>query len=173
MLCRIYKKNNPPRPIDHERYMDSISMGDVLSRIPPSSIPLSQQNPKLQAIMLENDRNLFEEMIANNEGININNTGYNISQLGTTSNTNKPQIPLRSLPSLFWSDDNGGGHEAVAAKRFREDGNEGAGCIAKADENASIATLLSSLNQLPQNPVLHQQTMMGSLGNGVFRSWYS
>ncbi|KAG5546304.1 hypothetical protein RHGRI_018469 [Rhododendron griersonianum] len=173
VLCRIYKKNNPPRPIDHERYMDSISMGDVLSRIPPSSIPLSQQNPKLQAIMLENDRNLFEEMIANNQGININSTGYNISQLGTTSNSNKPHIPLRSLPSLFWSDDNGGGHEAVAAKRFREDGNEGAGCIAKADENASIATLLSSLNQLPQNPVLHQQTMMGSLGDGVFRSWYS
>lgn len=134
--------------------------------------------------MLENDRNLFDEMISNNNNeasININNnninTGsYNISHMGTTSNP-KPQnnISLRALPSLFWSDENI--HEA-AAKRFREDGNnEGDQCLANkaVDQNnsSSIATLLSSLNQLPQNQVLHQQTMMGSLSDGVFRSWYS
>jgi len=177
VLCRIYKKNNPPRSIEHERDMDTIiSMGDMLTRIPPSSssssIPVSQQNQKLQALMLENDHNFFEEMIiGNNAGININSTGYSISQLGTTSNSN-PQIPLRALPSFFWNGDNAS--PEATAKRFRGESNDDeGGCIAKTDENTSIATLLSNLNHLPQNPVLHQQTMMGSLGDGVFRPWYS
>lgn len=119
--------------------------------------------------MLENDHNFFEEMIiGNNAGININSTGYNISQLGTTSNSN-PQIPLRALPSLFWNGDNAS--PEATAKRFR--GDDEGGCMAKTDENTSIATLLSNLNHLPQNPVLHQQAMMGSLCDGVFRPWYS
>lgn len=172
VLCRIYKKNNPPRPLDQERE-DSIT--DILASSIPPSIPAAAQHhhhqpkpppmkPTNYASMLENDQSLFENIIVTDT---INNNNNNIGS--------KPQLPLmvttttsntlphlkRTLPSLYWNNDDD--DESEAAKRFQED----VSVVVKNDDhnNSSIATLLS---QLPQT----QQTVMGSLGEGVFRQQY-
>ncbi|XP_052206668.1 NAC transcription factor 56 [Diospyros lotus] len=165
VLCRIYKKNNPPRAMmDHER---DDSMGDMFGAI-PASIPLCQPNSKLQAMkaanygaLLDGDHNLFEGIMASD----------GISSL-------KPQLPLkRTLPSLYWHDE-ADQAAASSSKRFHDDHANG-GTMAKADhDNTSMATLMS---QIPQTPSLHQQTVLGSLGDGVFQqpyqlpslNWYS
>ncbi|KAL6999460.1 hypothetical protein U1Q18_000621 [Sarracenia purpurea var. burkii] len=187
VLCRIYKKNNPPRPMDRER---DDSMSDMLAIIPPCSIQVNQQNPRLQALkagnfgsFLEKEHNLFEEMIGEGD-ISNNLTGYiNISQLGisnskplhpmVTSSTSNALPLKRTLPSVYWTD--GGGScspSSSAAKRFHVDASGGSTVKPPMDENSSIASLLSSLSQLPQTPSLHQETVMGPLGDGIFR-WYS
>uniref|UniRef100_A0A5B6ZU91 Putative NAC transcription factors 48 n=1 Tax=Davidia involucrata TaxID=16924 RepID=A0A5B6ZU91_DAVIN len=155
VLCRIYKKNNTQRPMDHECRDDS-TMNDLLAHIPPSvptSIP--QQNPKLQAsnygALFENGHHLFEGiMICNGD---INNSC--ISQLASSSSSKPPQIPLvsttsdppkRTIPSLYWNEEGTVGSSLT--KRLHADDNT--------DDNNSIATLLSQLPQTPNSS--HQQT---------------
>ncbi|KAK3037905.1 hypothetical protein RJ639_031796, partial [Escallonia herrerae] len=171
VLCRIYKKSNTQRPLDPD---SSDSMNDVLGSVPPS-IQVGQLNPKLPTMkassygaLMENEHNMFDGIMSNN-GIN----GESMSQLTATSNG----LPVkRTLPNLFWDDEGGGGSSST--KRFLTDNSDGS--VARADDNpTSIATLLS---QLPQTPQMHQQAMLGSLGDGtVFRqpyqlpgmNWYS
>ncbi|KAL6999457.1 hypothetical protein U1Q18_000618 [Sarracenia purpurea var. burkii] len=163
------------------------SMSDMLAIIPPCSIQVNQQNPRLQALkagnfgsFLEKEHNLFEEMIGEGD-ISNNLTGYiNISQLGisnskplhpmVTSSTSNALPLKRTLPSVYWTD--GGGScspSSSAAKRFHVDASGGSTVKPPMDENSSIASLLSSLSQLPQTPSLHQETVMGPLGDGIFR----
>ncbi|XP_021679077.1 NAC transcription factor 56 isoform X2 [Hevea brasiliensis] len=143
VLCRIYKKNNTLRPMDHDK---DDSVEDMLGSIPPSISVGTQQNTKLQLL---------------------------------ASSTSRPaelsMLPLkRTHPSLYWSDDDAGG--PPSSKRFQ--GDNGDGSVVRTDGNGSIASLLS---QLPQTPPLHQQTMLGSMGDGIFRppyqlsnlNWYS
>ncbi|KAF2285978.1 hypothetical protein GH714_009311 [Hevea brasiliensis] len=177
VLCRIYKKNNTLRPMDHDK---DDSVEDMLGSIPPSISVGTQQNTKLQLVngpnyeaLVENEQNFFNAMLSND---GINNTNF-FSQLA--SSTSRPaelsMLPLkRTHPSLYWSDDDAGG--PPSSKRFQ--GDNGDGSVVRTDGNGSIASLLS---QLPQTPPLHQQTMLGSMGDGIFRppyqlsnlNWYS
>lgn len=161
------------RPLDHER---GDSMTDMTTSI-PHFIPLGQQNyQKLQGIkspsygtLMENEHNnMFDGMLSND----VINSG----QLASSSS--KPQIPVkRSLPSLFWNED-GIGSSSSSTKRFLAENNDENGSLVRTDDNSSIASLLS---QLPQTPQMHQQAMLGSIGDGVFRqpyqlpdmNWYS
>ncbi|EOY12852.1 hypothetical protein QUC31_002021 [Theobroma cacao] len=179
VLCRIYKKNNTHRPMDHDK---DDSMDEMLGPIPPSISIGSQHNAKFQlatkgtsfGTLLENqEHSLFEGMMAGSDGINSGS----ISQLGCSSS--KPDLSMvnplkRTVPSLFWTDEDTAGPST--SKRFHGDSNDGS--MEKTDGNGSIATLLS---QLPQTPPLQQQTMLGSMGDGIFRppyqlsglNWYS
>ena len=153
VLCRIYKKSNLPRPMDHER---DDTMSDMLARMPPSSIPLCQQTPKLPpekatsyGSFLGNEHTLFDEMLGHDNAY--------ISHLSS-----KPQLPMkRALPSVYWVDDVGEAGSSSSKRLIHLDGNEGS--TSKTDETNSMATLLSSLSQLPQTP---------SMMDDVFR-WYS
>ncbi|KAG8502616.1 hypothetical protein CXB51_000019 [Gossypium anomalum] len=167
VLCRIYKKNNANRPLEHDK---DDSMDDMLGTVPPSISISSQHNPKFHfstkgtsfGTLLEHQEHnsLFDGMMGS-DGIN------------SASMVN----PLkRTLPSLYWTDDETVGPST--SKRFHGDSNDGS--MEKTDGNGSIATLLS---QLPQTPPLQQQqaAMLGSMGDGIFRppyqlpglNWYS
>ena len=178
MLCRIYKKNNTHRPLDHDK---DDSMDDMLGPVPPSMSIGSQHNAKFQfpkkgisfGTLLENqEHSLFEGMMGS-DGIN----NGSMSQLGCSSS--KPDLSLvnplkRTLPSLYWTDEDTAGPST--SKRFHGDSNDGS--MEKTDGSGSFATLLS---QLPQTPPLQQQTMLGSMEDEIFRppyqipglNWYS
>lgn len=164
VLCRIYKKNNTQRPIEHERDDLNIDMMMGSSSINPSCMPNSMSMPNLfgqpkmphikssnfGATLLENDPNLYEG--------------------GGSQFSSK-----RPLANLYWNDQDGvaSNDNSQSTKRFLTENMED-GLInmnARADEqNGSIVSLLS---QLPQTPSLHQQQVMGSLSDGVFRQPYS
>ncbi|KAL3503256.1 hypothetical protein ACH5RR_037705 [Cinchona calisaya] len=196
VLCRIYKKDNTPRPMDHER--DDLNDSMMLS-IPP--LPPSIPNSKLQGLkasnfgaLLENEQNMFE---VHGMMMMMSSESNSISQL--TSSGKAQQLPLfgnssgsndllvlpskRTIPEMHWNDE--GTANSPPTKRFLgdHDGSDGR-TNDDDDENntANIATIL--MNQLPQTPAtLHQQAMLGALGDGVFRqpnyhqvagmNWYS
>ncbi|KAA8523856.1 hypothetical protein F0562_010279 [Nyssa sinensis] len=186
VLCRIYKKNNAQRPLDHDR---DDAINDMLAQIPPSIPAGGQQNQKVlqttkasnYGALLENGQNLFEGMICNED----RNTG-SISQSALSSSKPQLQLPLvtSEIPShidplkgtippshLYWNDEGTVGSSLT--KRFRADYHNNEGSIARTDDNNPIATLLS---QLPQTPSLHQQTYQQSslayqLPAGI--NWYS
>ncbi|KAF5730634.1 NAC domain protein [Tripterygium wilfordii] len=160
VLCRIYKKNNTNRPMDHEK---QDLMEDLIGSIPPSiTIGSCNQNAKL--MMSSHDHNLFDGMTSSDN----NSMSKQPDQF--------PLLPLkRAFPSLYWTDE-AAADPYSSSNKFQGDdhhtnNNEGGG-------GSSMATLLS---QLPQTPPLHQQTMMGSLGDAIFRppyqlqgmNWYS
>lgn len=183
VLCRIYKKNNTHRPIDHER---EDSMDDMTGPIPPS-ITLGHQNVKMQfprsvtsygALL---DQNLFEGIVSN-DGIN------SMNQLASSSSKlDMPMVPdlsisnnfnlKRTLPSLYWNDDQDPAGSS-SSKRLALDDNDHQSVSRNTDGNGSnsIASLLCQLPQ--QTPSLHQQAM---LGDSLFRgscqlpglNWYS
>ncbi|KAL9383279.1 hypothetical protein Peur_023602 [Populus x canadensis] len=179
VLCRIYKKNNTHRPIDHDK---DDSMDDILGSIPPSILVGNHQNGTLHLAkgtnyetLLDNDHNLFEGIISSNDGIRSSSSMSHVASL-VSKPDHLPMLPLkRTLPSLYWTDED----MAVpsSSKRFQGDIN-GDESVLGNDGNSSIVTLLS---QLPQTSQLHQQTMLGSMGNGIFRppyqipgmNWYS
>ncbi|CAI9088560.1 OLC1v1022911C1 [Oldenlandia corymbosa var. corymbosa] len=198
VLCRIYKKNNPPRPLDHDRDHDlNIDMmpSSITSSLLPPSIPLSQHKfqgglkaaSNYGALLENHEHHMFEGMMSGG-GADANS----LSQL-TSSASKSQQLPLgatdsnglptkRTLPALYWNDDQGTAN-SPSTKRFLSDGSGDGSSLGRTnnnnnDENNSIASLLS---QLPQTSSLHQQAMLGSLGDGVFRqpyqvsgmNWYS
>nr|AKM06049.1 NAC2 [Jatropha curcas] len=165
VLCRIYKKNNTHRPLDHDK---DDSVDDMLGLIPPSisvgnTNNNSQQNAKLQflkgtnyGLLVENEQNcLFEGMMHNGE----------INQMGSSNRPGELSVlPLkRTLPSLYWNEEIDAAG-ASSSKRYQADSGDGS--VVRNDGNGSIASLLS---QLPQTPPLHQQTALGSLGDGIYR----
>ncbi|XP_050215651.1 NAC transcription factor 56 [Mercurialis annua] len=175
VLCRIYKKNNTHRPIDHEK---DDGIDDLLGSIPPSLTIGSQQNARLQflktanygSLMVENDTNLFEGLLNSSDGM--------------SNNSSISMLPLkRTLPSLYWNDDvDTGAGPSSSNKRY----DNGAG---RSDHdhgnNGSMVSLLSQLPQtshsLHQQQQQQQQQMLGSIGDGIFRppyqlsglNWYS
>lgn len=177
MLCRIYKKNNTPRAMDHER---EESMDDVIGTIPPS-VAVGQQHVKLQlqktttsyGPLLDNYQNLFGEIVSS-DGINSAST---MSQLASSSS--KPELYLdpvlatsndlplkRTLPSLYWNKDQDAAGSSSSKRLHFDDSDES---VARTDGNAStsISTLLS---HLPQTPSFHPQVMLGSIGDSLFRA---
>lgn len=182
VLCRIYKKNNTQRPMDHE----SDDLNDMLGSIPPS-IPFAPPQkiglkPSNYGALLQTDHhNMFDQGLVTSDG---SIGGARSSQLPFVPASATPNLlpTKRSLPGLFWNvDDSANNHHPADAspptKRFLAD-NNGASISRSEEQNGSIATLLS---QLPQTPSLHQQTMLGALNDGVFRqpyqvsgiNWYS
>ncbi|KAJ7948611.1 NAC domain protein [Quillaja saponaria] len=195
VLCRIYKKHNSHRsPLDHDR---DDSLDDMIGGIPPSINVAHQLNarmhlPKMATTyggsLLENDQNLLDFGILSNSGIN---TSVITSQLADNSGCSKTELPMiipaattittsnsnylpgdqkRTLPSLYWNDEDMAG-TSISNKRLNFDNGDGG--VLRTDENgttaSSIATLLS---QFPQTPSLHQQTMLGSIGDGLLRQPY-
>ena len=151
MLCRIYKKNHPSRPIGHER---DYSMTDLPSTI--FSIP-QNQTPKLPPTepisytpipLLDHDHHQFDEMLSHS----ITNTAASLSHL------------KRTLPPLYWA------NESEASKRLHE-GTSNETVATTRENDSSIASLLS---QMPQ-------TVTRPIGDGGFRqphgppslNWYS
>lgn len=201
VLCRIYKKNNLHRPLmDHDKDDSMNDMLGV--HIPPSlMISSQQQNTNLKLHMptrganlnsfgalIENEPNFFEGLTSH-DGINNNNNNGSISshhhhhQLAA-SNSSKLQCQAmdslkRTLPSMSWTDHKdvpGGG--ALVNKRFHGENNinddqsiEGS-TDHHGNGSSSIATLLSQLPQTPPPPSIHQQAMLGSLGDAIFRQPY-
>ncbi|KAK4342047.1 hypothetical protein RND71_037863 [Anisodus tanguticus] len=160
VLCRIYKKNNTQRPIDHERDDLNIDMMMGSSSINPTCIPNSMSipnpfdQPKMPPLkssnfgtLLENDQNLYEG--------------------GSQFSSKRP------LANLYWNENGAASNDnSQSTKRFlTENMDGGLNMNARADEqNGSTVSLLS---QLPQTPSLHQQQVLGSLSDGVFRQPYS
>ncbi|KAF3442117.1 hypothetical protein FNV43_RR16033 [Rhamnella rubrinervis] len=192
VLCRIYKKNNTHRPLDHER---EDSMDDMMgpNMPPPMSMGLltHHQNAASKLLQFPNDQNCVEGMLNNDSNMchqfvssssskSPELSGVVAAASGNNAMSNTLFAPLkRVLPGLFWNDDDDDEAGPSPSKRLQLDN----GMTSSADGNGSnsIATLLS---QLPQTstPSLHQQSLLGSLGDGLFRAptyslpgmnWYS
>ncbi|XP_057963977.1 NAC transcription factor 56 [Malania oleifera] len=178
VLCRIYKKNNTQRLMDHDK---EDSMDDMLASLPIAAAAGGQYNPKLQppktaanyGALLENEQNLLEGIMGND----CIAGGAAVSQLASSSS--KPDLPAvptasntlkRTLPSLYWAEDGSAAAAGASTtvKRFHGDANDG--MERSGGMNNSFAALLGQLN--PQTQSLHQQTMLGSFGDGVFRQAY-
>lgn len=170
VLCRIYKKNNSHRPMDHQKREDS--MEDMIGSI-PQSLRLNEY-PKLginYTTLLENDQSLLQGMVANN-----NNDATN------------PKRPA----SLFWTEEED--HSGISSsKRLHfETTTDGASTsITRTHSNdnnlqnstSSFTTLLTNLPQTPPPPLHHHasHSVLASMGDGLFRpayqipgaNWYS
>lgn len=159
--------------MDHDK---DDSMDDMLGPV-PSSISMGQQGLKLQfpkignySALLENEQNLFEGMISSDGAISqlASAAASKPDQLSLVAATTSNTLPLkRTLPSLYWNNDDAA--SPLTTKRFQADNPDGSINGRTTDGNASIASLLS---QLPQTPSLHQQSMLGSLSDGVFRQTF-
>lgn len=160
VLCRIYKKSNTQRAIDHERDDLNIDMMMGSSSINPSCIPMPNifGQPKIPQLKSSN----FGTTL-------LHENNQNLYEGGSQFCTKRP------LANLYWNDEDGGGSNdnSQSTKRFlSENMEEGTlNMNARTDEqNGSIVSLLS---QLPQTSSLHQQQVLGSLSDGVFRQPYS
>ncbi|XP_009609295.1 NAC transcription factor 56 [Nicotiana tomentosiformis] len=144
VLCRIYKKNNTQRPIDHHERDD---MNDMMGSSIPTCIATS---------ISPFEQNMYEGIINNNTSNMINNN------VGSISSSVLP--PKQPLPAgLYWNEDHN--TSSPSAKRFLAENSlddELNMNITRPDEQNSF------LSQLPQNQVL------GSLSDGVvFRQPYN
>ncbi|KAE9585214.1 hypothetical protein Lal_00017996 [Lupinus albus] len=188
VLCRIYKKNNTHRsPLEHER---EDSMDEMIERIPPSinvgqmnaRFHLSKMSTSYSNALLENDQNLYEEMVLsnNNNGLGSSNSKPDLHFLPNITTNNSAS--KRTLSSLYW---NGDDQDVTVAgtsstnKRFSLESVEHDGIsVVRTEENnnnnnnnGTSSSFLTMLNQLPQTPSLHQQqTMLGSISDGLLRT---
>lgn len=161
--------------MEHDR---EDSMDDMIGGVPPS-INVGQMNARFHFskmsnsynnTLLENDQNLLEGMMLSNNNNNNNTVATLSSQLGGSASTSNASASKRTLSSLYWND-----HEDVAAsnKRFNLESDHHHGSVVRNDqESGTVATSFASLlNNLPQTPnSLHQQTMLGSIGDGLLRT---
>uniref|UniRef100_A0A5B7A9W1 Putative NAC transcription factors 48 n=1 Tax=Davidia involucrata TaxID=16924 RepID=A0A5B7A9W1_DAVIN len=161
VLCRIYKKNNQPRPMEPDR---DFSMDDMLVSSPTSLMDGHHISQKLEAskttnfgALLENDENFFDGIL-NGDGMQSSS----ISQLASKTDISMVSTPVkRTHPSQYWNETGSVG--LSTGKRFHAH-------HINADRNGSFVTLL---NQLPQNTSLfHPNTVLGSLGDGALRQPY-
>lgn len=170
--------------MEHER---EDSMDDMIGSVGvPPSINVGHMNTRYHNFskmstsytnaLLENDhhQNLLEGMnMMSNSKPDHNQLPFVSPTTMTTSNSNV-SASKRTLSSLYWNDDDvaaaGGSGTGTSSsnKRFNleSDANnqENNGTVANA---TSFATLL---NQIPQTPSLHQQTMLGSINDGLLRT---
>ncbi|KAI3673715.1 hypothetical protein L6452_39843 [Arctium lappa] len=183
VLCRIYKKNNIQRTVDSDVSGDHGVIAGMLASIPPSiSLGVTRPTSGFNA-MLENhhhDQNnvVFDAMLtsSSNDNNNVNIT--------TTSNL----LPIKRSfhGNLFWNEEgnNNNNNSSPYTKRFLAESNiEGGGVMAARTTDENGGSIASLLNQLPQMQQHHQQSMLGSIGDGVYRqqqpyqlpgmNWYS
>ncbi|KAE8702268.1 NAC transcription factor NAM-2 [Hibiscus syriacus] len=157
VLCRIYKKKNTNRPLDHDKddYMDDMVV-PVPTSISIGSLQFQTKATSSGTLLENHEHNPFDGML-----MNCSSSKSDLSMFN----------PLkRSMPSVYWTDDETA--SPSTSKRFHGD-NSNNGSMEKPDTNGSIASLL---NQLPQTPSSQQQqqqqTMMGSIEEGIFRPSY-
>ncbi|KAM7278106.1 hypothetical protein ACFE04_005240 [Oxalis oulophora] len=174
VLCRIYKKHNTNRPMDHDKEQDS--MEDMMFGSIHGRLHLGTRGTTSYGTLLENESNLFEGVTLMSN--NLDNSGNSsISQLGSSSSKELSMVPpKRTLPSLYWGtiDD-----QEDSSKRFHGDQNNSTndGTGSSADHHANTGSIATLFSQLPQNPSLQQQQqqqqhMVGSMGDGMFRPPY-
>lgn len=226
VLCRIYKKNNTTRPMDHER---EESMEDLMMMGPLSSMSMSMpsainnnighHHQLSKATNSLNYSSLLESHV-DQQGLFEGMMGAHAHAHGHGMDPGAPSslLPLkRSLPSLYWGDND---HHATAgggvcgttspSKRLSmlqmsidsNNNNNNNNNITAGNNNSSeesrarsdhhennhlnnITSMSSLLNQLPPQttttPLHQQQSVLGSLSDGVFRqpyplpglNWYS
>ncbi|MBA0699541.1 hypothetical protein Goari_001168 [Gossypium aridum] len=170
VLCRIYKKNNTNRPLGYEKdeAMDDMG-GPGPTSMSIGSLQFQTKGTSCGTFLENHEHNLFDGMLGS-DGMNNNGS---MSHLGCCSSS-KPDLsmvnPLKrsTVPSLYWTDEDTA--SPSTSKTFHGDHSNN-GSLEKPDTNGSIsiATLLS---QLPQTPHLQQQTMVGSMEDGIFRPSY-
>ncbi|XP_019454843.1 PREDICTED: NAC transcription factor 56-like isoform X2 [Lupinus angustifolius] len=166
VLCRIYKKNNTHRPpLEHEKE-DSMDERFYLSKMSTS----------YTNALLQNDQNLLEGMVLNN-GLGSSSSKVEfpfVPTITSSSNNTNSAASKITFSSLYWNDD----QDVVVAgtsstnKGFSSENGEHDRSIVSTEENNGIGTSFATLlNQHPQNSSLHQQqTMIGSLGDGILRT---
>lgn len=182
----------------HEREDAMDGMMNNIGNCIPSSLNIIQQNSKLElpirsnfgGSMLENEHNMFDiGMLSNGGGLNASSMSHLacssnlkpelplVNSVSTVSNTNLS--PKRLPPGLYWTgqDDY---DQAGTSKRLQLDNNNSTDHVGGVrnindetnggNNSNSIITLLS---QIPQTPSIHQQAMLGTSSDGLFRSPYS
>ncbi|XP_027340575.1 NAC transcription factor 56-like [Abrus precatorius] len=192
VLCRIYKKSNTHRsPMEHDR---EDSMDDMMGGIPHSinvghmnaRFHLSKMSTGYNGALLENDQNLLEGMVISNGGMNTATTTTTHAAMSSLGPSNsKPELPFvptmtqssntskRTLSSLYWNDEDVAAGTSSSNKRFNlESGDNNHASVVRTEENGTATSIATLLNQLPQTPSLHQQSMLGSLGDGLLRTQY-
>lgn len=175
VLCRIYKKNNSQRPMDHES--SDMVLGSIPS--PPANCiqQIGQQNPKLlpglkaygTTAMLENEQSMFEGgMISTNSDGSISISGSKSHLISLPPNNNV----LSMKRTLYWNNSEEGvtpaGGSSSSTKRFFTDqiNNGRTMTSTTADDNGSISSFLSQIPQTPHaTTTLHQQQAAAILGN--------
>ncbi|VVA29577.1 PREDICTED: NAC [Prunus dulcis] len=170
VLCRIYKKNNSHRPMDLER---EDSMEDMMGPLMPPSIShvghhqnmnlhLPKSNTNYGPPFIENDQIIFDGIISSTDG-------------SASLSNGTSQLPLKRsiVPSLYWNDQEddqtAGASSSKRVVQLHQLDSGTNNSVAASNNSTSIANLLS---QLPQTPPLHQHAMLGSLGDGLFRTPY-
>ncbi|XP_021726051.1 NAC transcription factor 56-like [Chenopodium quinoa] len=125
VLCRIYKKNNTTRPMDHEQddsMEDLMMMGGLSSSMSMSCNPTSINNIGLHQPKA-NTNSLNYGSFLNTSHV-VDQQGLFEGMMGGTHHgaPSSPLLPLkRSLPSLYWGDndhDSGGGGGCSPGKRL-------------------------------------------------------
>ena len=164
--------------MEHDR---DDSMDDMIGGIPPSinvgqmnaRFHLSKMSTTYNNALLENDQNLFDGVLVNNNG------GITTSALSSKSEL--PFVPSmtassnsfpskRTVSPLYWNEEDVPG--TSSNKRLSLDNNNnGNNSVVRTDhENGTANSIVTLLNQLPQTPPFHQQTMLGFLGDGLLRT---
>lgn len=171
-------------------------MDDMIGGVPPS-INVGHMNARFHHLsknlstsytnaLLENDHqnNLLEGMMmssTSNGAVGASNSKAElpfVPTMTTTASSNAANsASKRTLSSLYWND-----HEDVVAagtsssnKRFNLESGDHSVVRTDHQENGTTVTtsFATLLNQLPQTPSsLHQQTMLGSIGDGLLRAPY-
>lgn len=158
-------------------------MEDMISGSIPQSMRLNDEYPKLgmnYSTLLENDQNLLQGIVSGNN--NMNNDG---GVLNNNSNSKRPS-------SLFWPEEED--HSGISSNKrlhFENSPNAPSPSITTRthsnDNNnpqnstSSLATLLTNLPQTPPPLHPHAHTVLGSIGDTLFRpayqipgaNWYS
>ncbi|XP_038996319.1 NAC transcription factor 56-like [Hibiscus syriacus] len=158
VLCRIYKKKNTNRSLDHHKddYMDNM-VGPVSTSISIGSLQFQTNATSFGTLLANHEHNRFDGMLGS-DGMNCSSSKPDLSMFN----------PLkRSIPSVYWTDDETA--SPSTGKRFHGD-NSNDGSLEKPDTNGLIASLLNHLPQTPSSQ--QQQTMMGSIEDGIFRPSY-
>ncbi|KAF7836744.1 NAC transcription factor 56 [Senna tora] len=202
VLCRIYKKNNTQRSgMDHEEssmedmmggisVAPSINVGQMNARFHLSKMSTTYGGGS-SSLLLDNSNdvvvhnNLLEGSMNNNSnGIGMGVASVSelpfvttMSMGGTTIANSSPAPSKRTLSSLYWNveDDLGGAGTSSNNKRLSLENNnnnnnddDDNNCGGGGSTAATTTSIASLLNQFPQTP----NSMVGSLGDGLFRAQY-
>ncbi|XP_071723627.1 NAC transcription factor 56-like [Rutidosis leptorrhynchoides] len=174
VLCRIYKKNNTHRPVDHDREDSMEEMMMLGSNI--------IHNAKLHLGNRPGTTNYCSILDHQQHHNNL----FEMSNDLDSSTSSKDHLPMKRtvLPSHYWTTSSDHDHQAEdtcagPSKRFHGGEHdqlsntinvEGSTIIERnssTDHGGSIATLISD-QQLTQTPT----SMVGSMGDGIFRQSY-
>ncbi|XP_068669512.1 NAC transcription factor 25-like [Aristolochia californica] len=174
VLCRIYKKNNSHRPteIDKDDCMDEMiaaslpRVGEGLVNYPN---PQLVQKPSYGPV-LDGDESFFQGLLASDVGIHT----ASASHVGGTSSSTASKcdlslvphagrLPLkRAIASPYWQSETG--IQSLSDKRLNSSSDTSVG-----GGTNSFTTLL---NQIPQPSAPFHHTLLGNVGDGIFRQPY-